>query len=231
MENAASSGRGRHRGPGGHQRALFRPLLNHRGTPSVASLCIGTVAACPASGIQVVWLHGWLPSSHPPSSSDSLGFCAHTQRAPLRAHRCGLGSAPAPLQAQPGLLGWHNQPNVKGPCQPLSSGARPCWPGPGVQRRPQQTHSRKSDQQGPPSSRGWGTPDTRHQQPTPAPPGKQATFKSPPSSFPRCLPRGLDLWMGRQLPHYSLSFLEGAKGWDQPGSLQRQVGGMGPKCS
>lgn len=52
---------------------------------------------------------GFLP--HPLPGPDSLGFCAHTQRAPLTAQRCRLGSAPALLQAQAG----HAQPNVRGP--------------------------------------------------------------------------------------------------------------------
>ena len=72
-----------------------------------------TVRPLGGSGIQVVWPQGWLPSPHPPPSPDSLAFCAHTQRAPLTARRCGLGSAPVLLRAQPGLLGWHDQSNVK----------------------------------------------------------------------------------------------------------------------
>lgn len=82
------------------------------------------------SGIRVVWPQAWLPSPRPPPSPDSLAFCAHTQRAPLTARRCGLGSAPVLLRAPPGLLGWHDQPNVKQPRRPLGCcGACPCWLG------------------------------------------------------------------------------------------------------
>lgn len=198
----------------------------------MASLCICTVAACPASGIQVVWLHGRLPSPHPPSSPDSLGFCAHTQRAPLRAHRCGLGSAPVPLQAQPGLLGWYNQPNVKGPCQPLSSGARPCWPGPGMQRRPRPTPANTLRKD---ISRVLPPPGVgEHQAPgtSPCTPRQAGYSQVTPKFFPKMPPQRAGFVGGPAAPPLFTFFLgRGQRVGPAGESPEGGFGGMGPKYS
>lgn len=167
------------------------------------------------SGIRVVRPQAWLPSPHPPPSPDSLAFCAHTQRAPLTACRCGLGSAPVLLWAPPGLLGWHDQPNVKWPCWPLGfCGAHPCWPGRECGDSPSRHCREKSSSvlspPGPP-------PEGR------AKPGLLPGHSGLPSPSPRCRARGLTAWVVQQLP---LSLSQEKRGRGPAGeSPEGQTGG------
>lgn len=105
LENAALNGRRWQGGPGSHQRALFLPLLNHRGTLRIASLCICTVAACPASGR--LWhpsgVATRLASFPPPSLKPGLTgvLCSHSKGSIESSQmRAGVGSCPAGV-AQP----------------------------------------------------------------------------------------------------------------------------------
>lgn len=156
------------------------------------------------SGIRVVWPQAWLLSPRPPPSPDSLAFCAHTQRVPLTARRCGLGSAPVLLRVPPGLLGWHDQPNVKRPRWPLGcSGARPCRPGQECGDSPSRHCREKSSSvlspPGPP-------PEGRVK------PGLLPGHSGLPSPSLRCRPRGLTAWVV----------------WHLPGFLSQEKRGGGP---
>lgn len=205
-------------GPGSHQRAPFPPLLSHREAPAIASLRICTVAACPASG-RLWHLSGVatrLASFPPPSLKPGLTgvLCSHSKGSIESSQmRAGVGSYPAPGTAWSAGVAQPTKCQRALPATALEP--VPAGQGQACRKGPSKYPLERLRSVG--SSLILGLRNTgasRASRP------RAGYSQVTPSSSPRCLPRGLALWVGRQLPHYSLSFFRGARGRDQPGSLQ-----------